>query len=185
VTSTAPFIVVVSGLPATGKSTLSSRLGRDLAVPVVSRDRLRLAVFADLEESPIARQLMAAAATRLVTEVLSSIFDAGGGAVFDGNFNRPDHADGLAELLAERRARTVEVCLWGDADALTARFVERADPPLTPELRPYFDEVMRRRREPVLPDAEFVAEFDTTEFALLDRSYSGLLARIRRLLATS
>ena len=121
---------------------------------------------------------VARATTALVLEVLAAALE-GGGAVLDGNFNRPEHADGLAELIASRGARAVEVCLWADGDTLRRRFAERATPPLTDDLRPYFESVLSRRRQPVLGDGHLVAEFDTTSFETLDSVYEDLLARVR------
>ena len=165
-----PFVVVVSGLPAAGKSTLAERLGRDLRIPVVCRDALRPGPFGDDTTR---------ATTRLVLDALAAALDTSRGAVLDGNFNRPGHSDGLRELLESRRARVFEVCLWADADVLTTRFAERAEPPLTKELEPYFHKVLHRARTPVLPAADCIVEFDTTEFGALDEGYAGLLEAIR------
>lgn len=72
-----PFLVVVSGLPASGKSTLARRLANDLSTPMVSRDRLRDAVFPDFGSAVAARgPELGPAIDRLVTTVLTSILDA-------------------------------------------------------------------------------------------------------------
>jgi len=175
----APYVVVVSGLPATGKSTLSKRLGRDLSIPVISRDAIFAAVFADID-IPDAPTIVPAAITRVINHTLGAILATGGGVVLDGNFNTPQHADGLADMLAVHDARSIEICVWGDPDVLTARFAERADPPLDDELRPYFEEVLHRPRRPALENATRVLEFDTTEFDALEAGYADLLDVVRR-----
>jgi predicted kinase len=179
----APYVIVVSGLPAAGKSTLSERLGKDLEIPVVCRDALRPRGF-DEDVSRDERVGRAHETTRLVLESLAASLDERGAAVLDGNFNRPDHSDGLHELLQSRGARVFEVCLWADPDILTERFAARAEPPLTDALKPYFFEVLHRPRRAVIPDAEYVVEFDTTHFHALDDEYPSVLAEIRRRIPT-
>lgn len=178
VVGVAAFLVVVSGLPASGKSTLSARLGRDLSVPVVQRDRLRRQVFAELAGLPGAPELIPGATTRMVLAVLDSILDAGGGAILDGNFNTEQHAAPLRDFARTRSFQTIEICLWGDASKLRRRFTERADPPLTADLEPYFEAVLHRPRHPVLMAPALVEHFDTTDFAKLDSDYPALLGRI-------
>ena len=170
------FLLIVSGHPATGKSTLSTRLARDLQLPLVNRDRLRRYVFGELFEFPTARDLIPAACDRLVLGILSTILDAGGGVVLDGNFNTERHMRPIRDYAAENGTRAVEFCLWGDPDALERRFIERADPPLTSDLRPYFNQVVRRPRQSVLFPPAIVEHLDTTDPSAIDAAYSRLRA---------
>lgn len=48
VASTRPTLIVVSGLPATGKTTLSALIAAEHALPVISRDRIKEHLFDDL-----------------------------------------------------------------------------------------------------------------------------------------
>ncbi len=172
----APFLLIVSGHPAAGKSTLSTRLAGDLQLPVVNRDRLRRYVFSELMELSAARALLPAACDRLVLGTLSTILEAGGGVVLDGIFNTERHMRPVRDYVAESGTRAVEFCLWGDPDALERRFIERADPPLTSDLRPYFDQVVRRPRESVLLPPAVVEHLDTTDPSAIDAAYSRLHA---------
>ena len=165
-----PFVIVISGLPATGKSTLAKRIGTDLKIPVISRDEVRSANF---DGTPAAMRSL----TRTVHAALGSVLADGGSAVLDGNFNTAEHSDGLADLVRAHGAVAIEVCLWGDVDVLRKRFAERAAPPLTEGLRPYFEKVVHRERRPVLSDAVRTMEFDTTDFG--DLNYEEILATIR------
>lgn len=70
-------LVIVSGLPAAGKSTLSARLGRDLGFPVVHRDRLRRFIFDGMHGLPGAGDLLPAAGDRLVIGTVGLVVEAG------------------------------------------------------------------------------------------------------------
>lgn len=66
----------------------------------------------------------------------------------------------------------------GHPDVLRDRFAQRADPPLSPELEPYFERVLARTREPVLAHPALIEQFDATEFDRLEAAYQGLLERM-------
>lgn len=173
------FLVVVSGLPAAGKSTLARRLARDLLMPVVSRDRLRDAVYTDFQSAVAARgPELGPTMDRLVTTVLTSILEVGGAAIIDGNFNIQPQADAIRALIAELAPGSIEVCLWGDPDVLRRRFADRADPPLTADLEPYFDEVVHRARWTVLAPPSPTVHLDTTDLAAVDAAYNSLVALV-------
>ena len=128
---------------------------------------------------PGARDRIPHASSRLVTAVLSTIIDAGGGAILDGNFNTVRHMTPVREFVAARNVRTAEVCLWGDHEALRRRFVLRADPPLTDDLRSYFEQVLYRPRVSVLSPPALIEHVDTTDLATLDERYPALLTALR------
>lgn len=175
--------MLVSGLPAAGKTTLATRLGRDLAAPVVRRDDIRLALQEALALGHGAPGLPAAASAMTMLMV-TAVLDSGGVAVLDGNFNTEQYMRPVRDLLAARPVPAVEVCLWGEPDELRRRFVERAAPPLTPDLEPYFEQVLSRQREPVLDETVHqVIDLDTTDPTLIDAEYLPLLSVVRRTLA--
>lgn len=167
--------MIVSGLPAAGKTTLSERLGRDLGFPVMHRDRLRHYVFDGFQEIEEVRDLLPAAGDRLVIGTVSMVVGAGVGAVLDGNFNTERHMGPVRRFIAAIGLPVVEVCLWGDPDELRRRFIARADPPLTTDLEPYFEEVLHREREAVLTDPALVRHLDTTDLSILDNAYAELV----------
>jgi glucokinase len=176
-------LVVVSGLPASGKTTLSRSLATELGFVHVWRDGLKVPLRPMTDAVPAESfDVVGLAMNELVNSIVSAVLDAGTGAVVDSNFNREDQADALRRLVAERRPRCFEICLWGDADVLTQRFIDRADPPLTQDLRPYFETVLHRERRPVL-DTAVLVEVDTTDFSRLAATQRTLIDQVRAFFA--
>lgn len=179
-----PLLVVVSGLPAAGKSSLSRRLSAELSLPLVSRDRLRPSLdgvagaLGDESGWLIGRSL-----DQIINYFVHRLLDVGIGAVVDSNFNLPEQRQAVRDLVAEREPACVEICLWADPDVLRERFIARNDPPLTEDLAPYFDQVVNRPREPVLAPPASVLEFDTADFSALERAFPDLIERLSALTA--
>jgi predicted kinase len=172
-------LVVVSGLPASGKSSLSDRLGFDLGLPVIHRDQLRRSVFEPFTEIADAQDRISEATGRMIIEILDTFARARASVILDGNFNTPAHVIPVRALVQDYEWDAIEICLWGDPDILRTRFIERADPPLTDDLIPYFERVLHRPREPVLPSSARIFHLDTTDFSDLDAAYPQLLSALR------
>ena len=176
-----PAVVIVSGLPAAGKSTLAHRLSKELGFVLVERDQLGEHVLAKVADvvPPDERERIARAKDRLVNVVAAAALDAGGGVVIDGNFNVPEHAESIRSFIEGRGLPAVEICLWGDVDVLEARFIARGDPPLTDDLRPYFERVLRRERWSVLPQSAPVFHADSTDIDRLEATFDELVAAVK------
>jgi predicted kinase len=115
-----PLYVVVSGPPASGKSTLAAPLAAELGLPVVAKDTIKEALMSVLPVPDVeaSRQLSRAA----VAVLLAVAADARGGAVLDCNFRRRATAGPLRRL----PGRVVEVFCRCDRDVAERRFRARA-----------------------------------------------------------
>ena len=88
--------VVVSGPPASGKSTLAPLVARELALPLVAKDTIKDALMSVLSvpDAEASRQLGRAAVSAMLAVAAESPI----GAVIESNFHRSVAADRLRAL---------------------------------------------------------------------------------------
>lgn len=93
-----PVLIIVNGLPGTGKTTLARRLAADVQLPIFSRDGLYETLYDALEcRSGGSPPLLGSAAFTLLYAVIGSVLAAGQSVIVEQFFGRP--ALRTAELL--------------------------------------------------------------------------------------
>jgi predicted kinase len=112
--------VVVSGPPASGKSTLAPALAGELRLPLVAKDTIKDALMAVLPVPDVgtSRQLGRAA----VAAMLAVAAESPRGAVIESNFYRSRAAADLRRL----PGRVVEVFCRVDREVARTRYAARA-----------------------------------------------------------
>lgn len=123
----APLLVIITGKPATGKTTLGQRLAADLALPYFSKDGVKETLFDALGVDDLAwsRRLGMAsfALLRYVTDVTLS---ARRSLMVEANFLAEYDAP-FYQTMAERHgARVAQVWLTAQSETLAQRFERRA-----------------------------------------------------------
>src|SRR5690606_17314401 len=105
-----PWLIVVTGRPAAGKTTLAMRLGRALALPVFGKDRLKEVLFDQLgwQDREWSKKLGAASA-ELLYECAAIQLEAGRSFILENAFH-PDWATPkLLALKARYQADSLEI----------------------------------------------------------------------------
>jgi predicted kinase len=98
---TAHRVFLVTGLPATGKTTLARALARSLAAPLLSKDGIKEPLFDTLGAADRAASRRLSDASFAVLFALADEFLARPGAVvIEGNFRPGEHEPALRALLA-------------------------------------------------------------------------------------
>jgi predicted kinase len=115
-------VVVVSGPPAAGKTTIARELAARLRLPLVAKDTIKEALFDALGAGDLAWSQRLGEATYLVLDaIVEESVRAGASLVLEANFSR-----GEAELrLAGLPARLVQVHCSAPGEVLLARYRER------------------------------------------------------------
>ena len=122
-----PTIILVLGIPASGKTTLAKQLGRELALPCISKDELKLILFDEYEARNRADSEKAGrAAYALLDHIIEEQLRAGCSMVVESTFS-PAFSSAKFQKLQEKYAvRYVQVWCYADDDVIRQRFRGRA-----------------------------------------------------------
>ena len=121
-----PRLVIVSGAPGSGKTTLARRLGATLGLPVIGRDDLKEALFDTLGARDRAEsRRLGLASYALLYAVAGRLLQAGVGLILESNFNRGRSESELLPLLDG--ARGVAIHCQGDPAIIARRMLARVE----------------------------------------------------------
>lgn len=119
-----PMLVIVSGSPAAGKTTLATSLANDLSLPLFARDNFKEVLMDAMGAPDRARSSeLGRASFALLCEVVGRLLDASAGAVIESNFHRGRSEPDLAPLVS--RAKTVLLHCETSPAEIERRYVER------------------------------------------------------------
>ncbi len=118
-------LVIVTGLPCSGKSTVARKLAARFGYPLMEKDVVKEALFDALGtgDRDWSRRLSTASFAVLLAFAERTIA-SGSSAIIEGNF-RPEHAGELARVRNAHGARLVQVLCGGDGAVLVERFAAR------------------------------------------------------------
>jgi len=184
---THPTIIIVTGRPAAGKSTLAKWLSQELKLPLVSKDSLREELFERLgwKDRPWAQELGKASLDMMFYFARAEL-EVGHSIILDNFFYPPVSNPRFRALKEEYHAESIQIVCDADRETLFQRFKSRAD---SGTRHPgHGDQAVLEELYANLADKSTVVldiggvviKVDTTHFAKID--YPEILRRIKPLL---
>jgi predicted kinase len=124
--SEAPLLVVVTGPPASGKSSLARDLARALEIPFLSKDEFKERLYEVFGSDDAVEERVERAALAILFSVAAGELDAGVSVMVESNFDAETDVEPFLELDRERDLRLVQIHCGGPTDRLVEHFAERA-----------------------------------------------------------
>ncbi len=167
-------LILVNGLPASGKSSLAKQLSETLSIPMLSKDGIKESLFDSLGWSDREWSMrLGVASMELLWKIAREHADIGATLILESNFVRR-FADGAIAAMREKApVRVIEVHCTADREVLVSRYRNRAG---TDDRHPghveWSDEQMelefiprlRTGSDDYLEQADHLIEVDTTNF---------------------
>ena len=123
------FLILVAGVPASGKSTYASYLGRKLRCPVISKDKIKEKLFDTVGfNSREEKRKLDVCATEVMYMLAEADMKAGINVILDNNFENSS-VPSLEKLLSATGATPITVRFQGDMEIIYNRFVRRDSNP--------------------------------------------------------
>jgi len=118
-------IIILAGMPASGKSTVAKALSKAFDLPVLEKDALKEAIFDTMGFSCYAEKRKTDhAANAVLLRCTKALLDNNQSVILDNNFDDIS-AKALNELVCSYECKCVTVFFTGDNDVFFRRYVER------------------------------------------------------------
>jgi predicted kinase len=181
-------IIIVTGRPAAGKSTLAKWLSKELKLPLVSKDSIREELFDRLgwKDRKWAQELGKASVDMMFYFARAEL-EVGHSIIMDNAFYPPISNSRFQALKEQYHAQSIQIVCDSDRETLFQRFKARAhsgsrhpghgDQDVLEE----FNANLADNSSQILEIGGSVIEVDTTDFAKVN--YQEILKQVKSLLA--
>ncbi|HSH77997.1 MAG TPA: AAA family ATPase [Herpetosiphonaceae bacterium] len=179
-----PLVVIISGHPCTGKTTLGRMLARDLPLPLIAKDDIKETLFDKLGVGDRAwSQKLGRATYQLLYLGLLTQLRACRSAIVESNFSPAIAGAELHSLAAEHPFEPFQIICRTEREVLFERYRHRS---VSGERHPgHLDQLLYRELVERYAEEHYgpltiggaVARVDTTDWTCVD--YQALLSEIR------
>lgn len=118
-------LIILAGMPASGKTTFVKKLSAALKYPVLEKDAIKEELFDVIGfQNYSQKRLMDTAATAVLLRCADGLLESGQSLIMVNNF-RKDAEPAVADLLKKHDCHCVFVFFSGDGDVFYQRYVDR------------------------------------------------------------
>jgi predicted kinase len=123
-----PLVVIVTGPPASGKSTIAESIAAGLPAPLLAKDPVKEALFDALGAGdPAWSKKLGLATYAILFLALEQEVRAGRSCVLEANFDHDEASSQLAALQLRTPFRALQIVCTASREVLLERFVARSD----------------------------------------------------------
>jgi cytidylate kinase len=177
-----PQVIIVNGMPGTGKTTLSRKLARDLSLPLIGKDDIKELLFDRLgSDNREWSKLLGQATSQFLFDLIDSLLSTDKQFMVENAFWYSFAHDEIAERLDRHAKQCLEIYCKTDRDERVRRFIARNE---SGERHPgHIDAEQYTTIESIEWESRYqplglgtCIEVDTTSFD--DRAYAALVERL-------
>ena len=118
-------LIIIAGMPASGKSTAAEKLSRIFGYPVLEKDALKEELFDTIGfQNYPQKRLLDTAATAVLLRCVESLLAGGTSLIMVNNF-REDMRESVQALIDRHSCRCVTLFFQGDPEVFYRRYVAR------------------------------------------------------------
>jgi len=173
-------LIIVTGLPGSGKTEIGNRIALEFSFPIVHKDAIKELLFDRLgwKDRSWSKQ-MSLLSYDLMTCFLKAQLSAGKSCIVEANFRPEEHRDRFQFLVRQFQCRVIQILCFAEGPVLWERFQNRKRHPghldaLThDEMKPV---LLEGKTEPIQVKGKII-RLDTKDFEMLD--YQSLFGKIR------
>lgn len=119
-------LVIITGHPGTGKTTLAHRLSVELGLPVMCKDEVKEILFDRLGwDDKEWSQKLSLASYAVMDYVIENTLGAGSGLIIESNFIAEYDSERMKGFIQKFGARAVQVLLYCNESVRSDRFMNR------------------------------------------------------------
>jgi predicted kinase len=179
-----PCLIIVHGLPATGKTAVSTTISQRLHIPAFAKDILKEAMFDTVGYSDKAwSSKVSHASHRLMDIIIEQELGCGRTLIVEGNFKPEIDSTRFQKLCEKYSANCLQLLCWAEGQGLYERFQERETSPdrhpahvHSAYSRSLVKELLAPGKAKPLMHVDTTIEVNTSDFSLID--YTALANQI-------
>ena len=121
-----PTLIIITGHPGAGKTTIAGQLSRHYMIPYCSKDTIKEHIFDTLGSSDKVWSLrVSAAAHRLMDEIVEQELSTGHSLILESNFKTGLDSIRFSEAVTRHNAQCVQILCVASGDVLFDRWNHR------------------------------------------------------------